>query len=100
MVARGISHGNHLLQLFNVAMPLGDAADGSPGTERGHQRYIEVSFSRALRQEKLFLFPLMSLSQHKDLMCVYSVLKIMVRNVILQMQLEALSLTSTARFND
>ena len=91
MVPRGISYGNHLLQLFNVAMPLWGAADGSPGTERSHQRYIEVSFSRALRQEKLFLFHLTSLSQHKDLMCVYSVLRIMVRNVMLQMQLEALS---------
>lgn len=86
MVPRGISHGNHLLQLFNVAMPLGD--DGSPGTE-GHQRYIEVSFSRALRQRKAFSFPLMSLSQHKGFNVCHTVLRIMATNVILQMQLEA-----------
>ena len=77
-----IIHGNHLLQLFKVAMPLGGCLWVSRDWE-GPPRYIEVSFSRAYRQEKLFLFPHMSLSQHKDLMCVNSVLMIMVSNVIL-----------------
>ena len=48
-----IIHGNHLLQLFKVAMPLG-AADGSPGTERGHQDILKSPFPELIGKKSFF----------------------------------------------
>lgn len=85
VVSRGTIHANHLLQLSSLVMPFWDVLglqdrEEPPGdTSRSPFAKILVSFCK---KENIFLLPLATSNQHKGLMCICSVLRIVISAMI------------------